>query len=175
MYLTCDLTEARLHLTDFHGRWGERYFVSKATAQGLGHIFHRPPRRGADDEVYTDGSKWTREWGQRRSSTAISRMMRQPATNFPKDCQTIAPSLQLRLQHQSGTELLPTHGPSPSRCSGYSDSMSCLQAIEGEDTREPFDLPYHEPALVEWQRHTCSFLLDTKPLWYWGKWKEWTN
>ena len=45
----------------------------------------------------------------------------------------------------------------------HSDSMACLQAIEGEDTREPFDLPYHEPALViEWQRHTCSFLLDIK-------------
>ena len=42
--------------------------------------------------------KWTRKWGQRRSSTAISRMVRQPAANCPKDCQTTAPSLQLRLQ-----------------------------------------------------------------------------
>ena len=42
--------------------------------------------------------KWTREWGQRRTSTAISRMVRQPAANCPKDCQTTAPSLQLRLQ-----------------------------------------------------------------------------
>ena len=33
-----------------------------------------------------------------RSSTAISRMVRQPAANCPKDCQTTAPSLQLRLQ-----------------------------------------------------------------------------
>ena len=41
---------------------------------------------------------------------------------------------------------------------------------------EPFHLPYHEPALfIEWQRHTCSFLLDTKPLWHWGKWKRWLN
>ena len=42
--------------------------------------------------------KWTRKWGQRRSSTAIFRMVRQPAANCPKDCQTTAPSLQLRLQ-----------------------------------------------------------------------------
>ena len=42
--------------------------------------------------------KWMREWGQRRSSTAISRMVRQPATNCPKDCQTTATSLQVRLQ-----------------------------------------------------------------------------
>ena len=56
----------------------------------------------------------------------------------------------------------------------HSDSMSCLQAIEGKDThREPFHLPYHEPALViEWQGHTCSFLLGTKPLWHWQKWKS---
>ena len=42
--------------------------------------------------------KWMREWGQRQSSITISRMVRQPATNSPKDCQTTAPSLQLRLQ-----------------------------------------------------------------------------
>ena len=42
--------------------------------------------------------KWMREWGQRRSSTASSRMVRQPAANCPKDCQKIAPSLLLRPQ-----------------------------------------------------------------------------
>ena len=32
---------------------------------------------------------------------------------------------------------------------------------------------YHEPALViEWQGHTCSFLLGAKPLWHWQKWKS---
>ena len=55
----------------------------------------------------------------------------------------------------------------------YSDSMSCLQAIGGWRHREPFYLPYHEPALViEWQGHKCSFLLGTKPLWHWRKWKS---
>ena len=50
----------------------------------------------------------------------------------------------------------------------YSDSMSCLQ---GWRHREPFYLPYHKPDLViEWQGHTCSFLLGTKPLWHWRKW-----
>ena len=50
----------------------------------------------------------------------------------------------------------------------YSGSMSCLQTVEGEDTENP----YHESLVVEWQRHTCSFLLDTKPLWKWRKWKS---
>ena len=39
--------------------------------------------------------------------------------------------------------------------------------------RQASCLPYHEPALViEWQRHTCSFLHGTKPLWHWRKWKS---
>ena len=26
--------------------------------------------------------------------------------------------------------------------------------------------------VIEWQGHTCSFLLGTKPLWHWRKWKS---
>ena len=75
--------------------------------------------------------------------------------------------------HQSGTELLPTHGPSPS----WRGSLLWLNVLfagnRGWRHREPFYLPYHEPALViEWQGHTCSFLLGTKPLWHWRKWKS---
>ena len=75
--------------------------------------------------------------------------------------------------HKSGTELLPTHGPSPSWC----DSLLRLNVLFagnwGWRHREPFYLPYPEPALViEWQGHTCSFLLGTKPLWHWRKWKS---
>ena len=29
-----------------------------------------------------------------------------------------------------------------------------------------------KPGVTEWQGHTCSFLLDTKPLWHWRKWKS---
>ena len=54
--------------------------------------------QGSHDEVYTDGSKMNQSRGQRRSSTAISRMVRQPAANCPKDCQTTAPSLLQKLQ-----------------------------------------------------------------------------
>ena len=76
--------------------------------------------------------KWTREWGQRRSSTAISRMVRQPATNCPKDYQTTAPSLQLRLLPSLWHWIYYRHGgPGHHDVIVYSDSMSCLQAIEG--------------------------------------------
>ena len=50
------------------------------------------------DETYTDGSKMNEKVGAATSSTAISRMVGQPAANCPTNCQTTAPSLQLRLQ-----------------------------------------------------------------------------
>ena len=53
--------------------------------------------QGSHYEVYTDGSKMNEGVGQRKSSTAISRVGRQPATTCPKDCQTTAPSLLLGL------------------------------------------------------------------------------
>ena len=37
---------------------------------------------------------------------------------------------------------------------------------------EPFCLPYLPLLAIEWQGHICSFLLDIKPLWHWGKWKS---
>ena len=75
--------------------------------------------------------------------------------------------------HQSGTELIPTHGPSPSRCGSLLWLNVLFAGNWGWRHWEPFYLPYHEPALViEWQGHTCSFLLGTKPLWHWRKWKS---
>ena len=58
--------------------------------------------------------KWTREWGQQQSSTAISR------DNLPPTVQKTARQqhhlCRWGYSHQFGTELLPTHGPSPSWC-----------------------------------------------------------
>ena len=83
--------------------------------------------------------KWTSEWGQQRSSTAISRMVRQPAANCPKKlpdnsiiftAEATAISLALNYYQHIGQ----VHH----NVVVYSDSMSCLQAIEGEDTENPF-------------------------------------
>ena len=75
--------------------------------------------------------------------------------------------------HQSGTELLSTHGPSPSWCGSLLWLNVLLAGNWGWRHREPFYLLYHEPALlIEWQGHTCSFLLGTEPLWHWRKWKS---
>ena len=129
--------------------------------------------QGSHDEVYTDGSKINKWVG---AAAVINRHFqngettcRQLSKRLP-DTSTI---LQLRLSYQSGTELLPTHGPSPSWCS----SLLSLNVLFVGNIRwrhkEPFYLSHHEPALViEWQGPTCSFLLGTKPLWHWRKWKS---
>ena len=75
--------------------------------------------------------------------------------------------------HHPRIELLPTHGPSPPRWNSLLWLNVLLAGDWGWRHWEPFYLPYHEPALVtEWQGHTCSFLLDTKPLWHWRKWES---
>ena len=115
--------------------------------------------------------KWTRKWGQRLSSTAISRMVRQPTVQ--KTARQQHHLCSWGYSHQSGTELLPTHGPSPLWCGSLLWLNVLFACNWGWRHREPFYLPYHEPALViEWQGHTCSFLLGAKPLWHWRKWKS---
>ena len=116
--------------------------------------------------------KWMREWGQRLSSTAISRMVRQPAANCPKDNSTIfaaeATAITLARNHYRHI------GSSSSWCSSLLWLNVLFAGNWGWKHQETFYLPYQEPALViEWQGHTCPFLLDTKPLWHWGKWKSW--
>ena len=70
--------------------------ISGQEAQGKFSECHEA--QGSHDEVYTDGSKMNERVRAAAVITAISRMVRQPAANCPKDCQTTAPSLQLRLQ-----------------------------------------------------------------------------
>ena len=108
--------------------------------------------------------------------TAISRMVGQPAANCPKDCQTTTPFFAAEATAISLSLNYCQHmGPVHHDVVVYSDSMSCLQAIEGEDENlficQIMNLLW---SLIEWQGHTCSFLLGPKPRWHWRKW-EWTN
>ena len=113
----------------------------------------------------------------------MNKIFRQPP--FPEWCENLPPLDQkiARQQHHlccwgyshhSGTELLQIHGPSPPRCNSLLWLNVLLAGDWGWRHWEPFYLSYHEPPLdVEWQRHTYSFLLDTKPLWHRRKWKSW--
>ena len=80
---------------------------------------------------------------------------------------------KIRRQSPDRRRLAKTLGPVHHDVVVYSWLNVLFAGNWGWRHREPFYLPYHEPALViEWQGHTCSFLPDTKPLWHWRKWKS---
>ena len=129
--------------------------------------------QGSHDEVFTDGSKMNKRVG---AAAVINRHFqngettcRQLSKRLP-DNSTIfaaeATAISLALNYYQ-------HGSSPSWCSSLLWLNVLFAGNWGWRHREPFYLQYHEPALViEWQGHTCSFLLGTKPLWHWRKWKS---
>ena len=148
-----------------------KWMISREEAQAKSNEYHEA--HGSHDEIYTDVSKM-------KESRRISD--HQPP--FPGWWDNLLPTVQKTARqqhhlccwgysHHSGTELLPTHGSSSSRCI----SLLWLNVLFADNWGwrhpEPFYLSYHEPALViRWQGHTCPLLLDTKPLWHRGKWKS---
>ena len=129
---------------------------------------------GSHDKVFTDGSKMNERF---RAAAVINRHFQNGETTCRHLTKRLPDNSTIFAAEATAITLALNYyqhmGPVHHDVIVYSDSMSCLQAVEGED-REPFYLPYHEPPLVvEWQRHTYSFLLDTKPLWLRRKWKSW--
>ena len=115
--------------------------------------------------------KWTREWGSSGHQPSFPEWRDNLPPNVQKTARQQHHICSWGYRHQSGTELLPTHGLCPSWCGSLLWINVLFAGNWGWRHREPFYLPYHEPALViEWQGHTCSFLLGTKPLWHWRKW-----
>ena len=118
-----------------------------------------PEVQGFHDEVYTDGSKMNEWVGAAAMMTAISRMVRQPAEKTARQQHYLC---SWGHSHQSGTELLSTHVPSPSRCSGLLWINVLFASNWGWRHWEPFDLPYHEPALVRPPTITVPIYQGTK-------------
>ena len=95
--------------------------------------------QGSHDEVYTDGSKMNERVGaaaiinhhfQNGETTCRQLSKRLPDNSTIFAAEAIAISLALNYYQHMGT----VHHD----VVVYSDSMSCLQAIEGEDTENPF-------------------------------------
>ena len=95
--------------------------------------------QGSHDEVYTDGSKMNEKVGavavinphfQNGETTCrqLSKRLPDNSTIFAAEATAISLALNC-YQHMD-----PVHHD----VVVYSDSMSCLQAIEGEDTKNPF-------------------------------------
>ena len=114
--------------------------------------------------------KWTREWAvinrhfQNGETTCRQLSRRLPDNNTIFAAEATAISLALNYYQHMG----PVHHD----VVVYSDSMSCLQAIEGEDTENPFICHIMNLLWSLSDKGTCSFLLGTKPLWHWRKWKS---
>ena len=136
--------------------------ISEQEAQAKFNEFRET--QGSHDEVYTDGSKMNERVGaaavinrhfQNGETTCRQLSKRLPDNSTIIAAEATAISLALNYYQYMG----PVHHD----VVVYSDSMSCLQAIEGEDTENPFichimNLPYHEPALViEWQGQCVRF------------------
>ena len=95
--------------------------------------------QGSHDEVYTDGSKMDQRVGaaavinrhfQNGETTCCQLSKRLPDNSTIFAAEATAISLALNYYQLMG----PVHHDTVI----YSDSMSCLQAIEGEDTENPF-------------------------------------
>ena len=157
-------------LTITSWRYTEKYALSKVekthniVVQRIScflSMFHPSRTRArSHDGVYTDGSEMNERVG---AAVVINRHFlngetncrqlskRQPDNNTIFAAEATAITLALNYNWHMG----PVHHD----VVVYSESISCL--------------PYHASALViEWHGHVCSFLMDNKPLWHWGKWKN---
>ena len=109
--------------------------ISGQEAQAKLNEFHEA--QGSHDEVYTDGSKMNvgaaaviNRHFQNGETTCRQLSKRLPDNNTIFAAETTASSLALNYYQHMGLV--------PHDVVVYSDSMSCLLAIEGEDTKNPF-------------------------------------
>ena len=138
--------------------------ISREEAQAKFNELHEA--RESHDEVYTDSSKMNERVG---AAAVINRYFQDGETTCRQLSNTIfaaeATAITLALSYYR--HMGPVHHDVV-----YSDSMSCLQAIEGKDTDNPFICHIMNLLWLLSDKGTHPFLLDTKPLWHWGKWKS---
>ena len=146
------------------------FMITRQEAWAKFHEYHNA--LGPHDEVYINGSKINERVG---AAAVINRHFQNGETTchqlskrFPDNSNNFAAeATAITLALGSYRYMDPVK-----HCVVvYSDSMSCLQAIEGEDTENPSHLPCHQPPLgTERQRHSCPLLLVAKPLRHRGEW-----
>ena len=137
-----------------------KFMITREEAQAIFHEYHNA--LGPHDEVYTDGSKINERVG---AAAVINRHFqngettcRQLSKRLPNNSTIFAveaSAITLALDYYRYMD------PVQHDVVVYSDSMSCLQAIEGEDTENPLICHIMNLlwALVEQQRHSCPLLL----------------
>ena len=95
--------------------------------------------QGSHDEVYTDGSKMNERVG---AAAVINRHFQNGETTCRQLCKILPDNSTIFAAEATAISLALNYyqhmGPVHHDVVVYSDSMSCLQAIEGEDTENPF-------------------------------------
>ena len=128
---------------------------------------------GSHDEVYTDGSKMNERMG---AAAVINRHFQNGETTWRQLSKRLPDNSTLFAAEATAISLALNYyqhmGPVHHDVVVYSDSMSCLQAIEGEDTENSFICHIKNLLWSLSDKGTHSFLLGTKPLLHWRKWKR---
>ena len=143
--------------------------ISRQEAQAKFNEYHKV--QGSHDEVYTDGSKMNERAGEatvinhhfqngETTCRQLSKILPDNSTIFAAEATAISMAVNY-YQHM---------GPVHHHIVVYSDSMFCLQAIEGENTENP--LICHIMNLLWLLSDRGTHVLDIKPLRYWKKWKS---
>ena len=121
---------------------------------------------------------WNLHWWLQNEGESGGSSSHQPP--FPKWGDNLSPTVQETTiqqpylccwgySHQPGTEQLPAHGFTLSPCSSLLWLNVLFVGDGGEDTENLIICHIMNLLVIEWHKHTCSFLLDTKPLWHCGK------
>ena len=129
--------------------------------------------QGSHDEVYTDGSNMYEKVGAaavinrhfQNGETAcrqLSKRLPDNSTIFAAEATAISRALNY-YQHMD-----PVHHD----VVVYSDSMSFFCKQLRVKTPRTLLVAISPALVIEWQGHKCSFLLGTKPLRHWRKWKS---
>ena len=111
--------------------------ISRQEAQAKFNEYHEA--RGSHDEAYTDGSKMNERVG---AAAVINRHFQNGETTCRQLSKKLPDNSIIFTAEATAISLALTYyqhiGPMHYDVVVYSDSMSCLQAIEGEDTENPF-------------------------------------
>ena len=150
-----------------------KFMITREEAQAIFHEHHNA--LGPHDEVYTDGSKINERVG---AAAVINRHFQNGETTCHQLSKRLPNNSTIFAAEASAITLALDYyrymDPVKHDVVVYSDSMSCLQAIEGEDTENPLICHIMNLlwallwALAEQQRHSCPLLLGAKPLRHWG-------
>ena len=142
-----------------------KFMITREEALAKFSVYH--DAQGPHNEVYTDGSKITKRVGV---AVVINRHFQNGETScrqLPKrlpDNSTVfateATAITLALDYYRHMN------PVKHDVVFYSDSMSCLQAIEGKDTKNPLicHITNHLWALSD--KGMCALLLGAKSVWH---------